>query len=193
MDFGIHGAQYEIEEENCNEVVKKGLEELDYKKIDDDIAKAYEELKTSNVKIKTSIEDLNITVKDLYKAKYDIKLYDGTVAYKKGDYIPTDLPYGSKFSLCFVDGSIHKTVVDEIVAIFGNDCKYFVNKKNIDAFSKEYDVEAFPMGGQNTSYLDRYAVDALPTKITRFKDKKIILKLNIKRLIREQTSKWELK
>ncbi len=182
VDFGIHGKQYKISERNANELVKEKLKELDYKKIEEKIDKEIESLKVSRVKIKTSMQDITVTSKDLYKAKWDIRDIDGSLLYAKGDYIPTTLPKGVQMELCFVDGSLLKGVVDEVVASFGKKCKYFVNKKNIDVFAKEYGVEAYPMGGQNAPYLARYKVDVLPTKITRFDDMVTMQKLNIKRI-----------
>ncbi|WP_294961521.1 hypothetical protein [Sulfurimonas sp.] len=182
VDFGVQGKQFKIVEENGNELIQKELKKLDYKKIDKDINDSIEKLKTSMYKIKASAVDSIETTKDLYKAKWDIKDVDGSVLYTKGDYIPTTLSKGVQLELCFVDGSLLKGVVDEIVKTFGNKCKYFINKKNIDLFAKEYGVETYPLGGQNVPYLTRYKIESLPTKIIRIEDKLITQRLSIKRI-----------
>lgn len=187
VDFGVVGPQHEIAEENGNEMIQKGIKKLDLKKIKRDIIKKIEDSKTSHLNMKTSTEDKEIVLEDIYRSSFDItNPSTGEIIYKKGDIIPTKLPYGSEFSLCFVDGDVKESVLDEIILAFGNKCKYMVNNISIDDFEKRYKQEAFPMGGQNTIFLKRYNIDFLPTKITRFSTKIKRETLSIKRLSMEE-------
>jgi hypothetical protein len=185
VDFGVQGKQYEIVEINGNKLIKDAIAALDVKKIEKELEQSFVNSATSNVKIKVSYSDENITTLDVYKAKWDIRDVDGSMLYRTGEPIPTALPFGVKIVLCFVDGSLQKKIVDKIVASYGKRCKYFVNKVDVRLFSKEYGVEAYPLGGQNLEYIQRYKIGSLPTKMTRFEDKIKYETLSVKRMLLE--------
>lgn len=183
IDFGVQGKQYPIIEENGIDFIKRRTKEIDKKKLELELEEKIKKLSVSNVQIPNSNADVNITSDDIYLAKWDIRdPISGNVVYNKGSQIPTKMQKGERLELCFVDGHLNKAVINKIIADFGKKCTYFVNKKNVFDFQKEYGVKSYPMGGQNLEYIERYNVKVLPTKITRYLDKKTTRTLNIKRL-----------
>ena len=186
VDFGIQGRQYPILEENGIDFIKRRIKEIDKKKIENTLKEEVYKLAKSSVVIPTSYSDTNVTKKDVYLAKWDIvDPITKELLYAKGEPIPTDMQKGKQLELCFIDGHLQKAVLENIITTFGRKCTYFVNNKDVFEFEKEFNVSAYPMGGQNLAYLNRYEVKVLPTKITRFLDKKIVRTLNVKRIALE--------
>lgn len=183
VDFGVQGKQYPIIEENGIDFIKRRTKEIDKKKLETELEEKIRKLAVSKVQMPDSKADTNTTEDDIYLAKWDIRdPVAGEIAYTKGARLPTKMQKSERLELCFVDGHLKKAVVDKIIADFGKKCTYFVNNKNIFDFQKEYGVRAYPMGGQNLEYIERYGVKVLPTKITRFLDKKTTQTLDIRKL-----------
>jgi len=183
VDFGIQGKQYSIIEENGIDFIKRRTKEINKQKLETELEEKIKKLAVSHVQISSSNADTNTTADDIYLAKWNIRdPISREIVYAKGSQIPTKMQKGERLELCFVDGHLKKGIIDKIIADFGKKCTYFVNKKNVFDFQKEYDVQAYPMGGQNIEYIERYNVEVLPTKITRYLDKKNTRTLNIKRL-----------
>jgi len=191
VDFGVKGELFDIKEKNGNVLIKEKLSKLDYKKLEKELAKEVESMKTSHLPIKTSMADFDETAIDVYRTNRDIKNYDGTMMYRKGDVIPTMIPHGIKKEMCFVDGKLSKEITTAIIQEFGKNCIYFVNNMNVELFSEIYNIDAYPMGGQNKIFLSRYGVKELPTKIVRFSDKIERVQLNVKRLSLENGENHE--
>ncbi len=185
VDFGVQGKQYKIVEEDANELVKKGIKELNVTKIVDDVNKQVKEMMVGHQKIPRSFLDEIITKKDLVPARWDVLNFDGTALYKKGEMITSELPFGTRLDLCFVDGGLDDKIVKYVVDYYGKNCIYMINETSFVDFGKKYGVEAYPMGGNNVDYTQRFGIKVIPTKITKVADTITKETLNIKRIALE--------
>jgi hypothetical protein len=183
VDFGIQGKQYPIIEENGIDFIKRRTQEIDKRGLELKLEEEVKKLATSRVKLPISKADTNTTVDDIYLAKWDIRdPITQEIIYAKGTRIPTTMQKGAQMELCFIDGGLNSKIVNKIITDFGTKCTYFVNNIDVFEFQKKYGVDAYPMGGQNMAYINRYKVKVLPTKITRFLDKKLVKTLDIERI-----------
>lgn len=182
-DFGVVGKQVDIIEENGDDFLKRKIKSLDIEKLNNELKESITEYSVSHVNLPASKVDDTVTKKDVYKAPYTITSpISNEVLYKKGEQISTTLERGIKFSLCFVDGKYNEAIMTKVVKAFGKECKYFVDNINPADFSKLFDVPSYPINNQNTIYLQRYGVDRLPMKITRFQDNLEQQTLDIERI-----------
>ena len=186
IDFGIQGAQYTIVEKNGNELIQEKIRDLNYTAIEESLHKEALSLFTSRQNIPKSFIDNVETKEDLVRARWNILDFDGNILYEKGEYIPSILPSGAKLEICFIDASLDEKIVDRIIKDFGRECIYMVNNINSYKFSKEYDLQAFPIGGQNNIYLERFNINILPTKVTKIGNEITKQTLSIKRLTLEE-------
>jgi hypothetical protein len=183
IDFGVQGKQFPIIEENGIDFIKRRIKEIDKDALNKEYMNGLSKLEFSNLVLPTSKIDSNKTVEDIYLSKWDITdPVTLKVLYAKGEQIPTKMKKGERLEFCFIDGSLKKEITNQIISIFGANCIYFVNKINVFKFENIYNVKAYPIGGQNLNFIKRYKVKVLPTKITRYLDKKNIITLDVNRL-----------
>lgn len=178
VDFGIVGTTYNIAEENGDDVIQEGLKRLDTdaitKQLTQDVLSSFTShhyMPESNKAISTKSEDFVI-------AQHDIVSPDGILVYSAGDKIPSNLPIGQTFSICFINGNDKPKVIEWVLKEFGK-CIYLVNEVDSRGFSQKYSIEAYPIAEQNIPLVDRYNVATYPTKITRYENIKETKTLNI--------------
>lgn len=184
-DFGVVGKQVEIIEENGEDLIARKIKELDIKKINQELNERVLEYSVSHLDLPASTVDSKTEEEDIYLASYDIVDYStNTIVYKKGDRIPTELTPGTSFSLCFIDGKYKKDIVNKIVKEFGGKeaCKYFIDNISQQDFLELYGIEAYPLNEQNLQFKDRYVIENMPTKITRYSNKIKRETLDMKRI-----------
>ena len=190
-DFGTHGTLYNIQETNGNDMLAKGIKDINITKVNKLLAKQVEDAFVSNISLPDSTVNSEIRKKDFVPARWDVIGLNGTIMAKKGDLILSEIPKGMTFSLCFINGDNPREIIDYVVKEFGN-CIYMVNKIDSRIFNKRYRYETYPISNQVKEYLTRYNVTKFPTKITKKSSYLYTKTLNIvelKRILRNGL--WE--
>ena len=190
-DFGIDGKLYNIVEENGNDMIDKGLKDINITQINNILKQEVEESFISHIRLPDSTQTLTVKQKDLVPARWDVIGLDGTIMAKKGDLILSKIPQGMSFSLCFINGDDPKEILDYVVNEFGK-CVYMVNNIDSRAFNKIYGFETYPISKQVKEYLTRFGISKFPTKITKKSSYLYTQTLNIVELkYRLRNGLWE--
>jgi len=185
VDFGVVGPLYSIEEENGDDLIQRKIKDINVTQLQQDIEEEIDKLYYSKLSLQHSYIDKEITKKDIVLSRYDIQDLYGNIVLKKGEEIVSKIPKGTSFSLCFIDASLHDDIVKKIISDFGKNCIYLINNADSRIVGKKYNITAYPMGGQNLLYIDRFNISQLPIKITKNGAYITRKQLNIKRLIGE--------
>lgn len=184
IDFGIQGKQYPIAEENGNDIIQESIKSVNWTMVEKDLNDKIDKYFYSQESFQDNIFNDEIFRKDFVLAQHDVFSLDGKLIYRAGDKILSSIPDGAELNLCFIDGSDKKEVIEEIINSFG-ECIYFVNNIDSRHFENIYGKSAYPIGGQNKIYSERFKITHLPTKITKIKDGLFIKNLDIS-LIRKK-------
>ena len=171
VDFGIVGKTYEIYEENGNDFIQRRIRETDWQSIENEIKDEIQASFKSNINLPDSKKDFEEESLDLVPSRWDIRNIEGEIVVKKGDLIPSILPFGAKLEICFISGKEDKKVIDYILKDFGSSCIYLVDGVDSREFEELFNVESYPMAEQNLIFLQRFNIDSVPTKITKSTDK----------------------
>lgn len=169
VDFGEQGVLFDIEEENGMDLIDRKIKDLNTTKITNELIASIDGHFYPKTKFKESSIQKSEESEDLVLLDRDIVDPDGRILYKKGDSIPSIIPVGQKIEICFINGADDEKVLKEVLAAFGN-CTYMVANADARVFKEKYKVQAFPINTQNEIYLNRFKVEALPTKITKIKN-----------------------
>jgi hypothetical protein len=179
-DLGVLGKQYKIEEENIKNLIAKKVALIDGKELQKEYLSSIEAAFSSTISLPSSKKDKTTETLDYVVAEFDIfSPSDPTkIVYKKGDKLLSSLPPGNELNLCFIDAS-NESLAKAVVLEFGV-CDYLITNKDIRKISYLQGQKVFPMA---LSYVSRFGVDVLPTKITMVGDKIIKKQLNVVRLL----------
>ena len=170
VNFGNYGNQYDIKEQNGNDLIQDAIKKFDTKELEILLKREVEKAFKSSLNIPASQMKTRIKKLDLVKARWDITSpVDGTVLFRKGDLIPSYLPVNIELNLCFLDANESEKITKYTIEKFGK-CIYVVNNMDSRKFTKKYNVESYPMTTINIEYIKRFNIEYLPTKITK-KDK----------------------
>lgn len=168
IDFGKCGTSYPLLEENGDDLIQRGLKDLNVTQIENNLKQQVNDSFFSKETFLESNSDSIFDEKDYVTAQFDIISPDGYLLYQQGEKIPAVLPDGASIEMCFINGNDDDEVIKWVIASFGK-CIYMVNNADVRLFDKKYKVDAFPIGGQNMMYVERYGIQSLPTKIIRSK------------------------
>ena len=182
IDFGVCGSLYDIAETNGDDFIQKKINDINTTQVKKELLGNIDKLAYSKMTLQKSYKDTSTTYKDTIVVQTDIKDVYGNIIYKKGDRVVSKIPNWYKLELCFVDASLNDDVIDEIINEFGKKCIYFVANRNYESFSKKFNVESYPMGGQNIIFAKRFHVQMYPSKIVKQGSFFTIQTLNVKRL-----------
>lgn len=160
------GSTHKVEEKNGLEDIKERINKIDSEAIRKQLSEMLNEAFKSNVPIPSSSKDSVVSYRDYYIVPTDIRDPEsGNILYRKGDKVDAPVPDGQSLDLCFIDGSDKKQILDIVTEKFGS-CVYFVNNRDTRELKKLYpEYKFFPIGKQNYSYVTRFSIDSLPTKI----------------------------
>jgi hypothetical protein len=169
IKFDSQGIVYNIEEENGNSLIQKRIKDLNITKLTNIYKANIEKAYYGDVSIADSIFNFINTEEDYTLAAFDIKDIFGNILYKKNDKIASILPNKITLDLCFINGNFSNKIINHIIDDFGKECIYLVSKVDIRTFKKTYRIEeVYPLNTQNNSYVERFNIKYLPTKIHKF-------------------------
>lgn len=175
IDFGIHGKEYKILENDILEEIKTEAKKFsfDSKEVQDIVQKQVIE-----AAFETTTKPL--CVKDIHKKPEidyafipeDIYNPVGRKIYSKGEKIKAPLKAGQELDLCFIDSRIievGKNQINTFVKQYPN-CNFLVANKNVLSLRQIYpELKIFPT---NKSQEDRFNVDCYPAVIHMEKETK---------------------
>lgn len=174
-DFGVHGREYKIMEENILHTIMKkaknfSLDSKDIeKKVKDQVAEAATESTTLPLCLKTV---RNPSITDYSTVREDIHNPLGRLIYKKGQKVRSMIKAGKRLDLCFIDSRNDIAGANQITNLSKENptCIFLVANKDVRELRKKFPKkEIFPT---SISQEQRFEVPCYPTVVNMEKDQR---------------------